>query len=77
MTPRLLGEAAGIMELPVTEMGKVGRGAVLNVFYFIIICVCWGDVEVGGSVLDTMTSRHILDVQVEMLNRQVDIGLGV
>lgn len=77
MTPRLLGEAAGIMELPVTEMGKVGRGAILNVFYFIIICVCWGDVEVRSSVLDMMNLRCILDIQVEMLNRQVGIGLGV
>lgn len=77
MTPRLLGEAAGIMELPVTEMGKVGRGAVLNVFYFIIICLRWGDVEVRHLVLDVMTLRCVLDVQAEMLNRHVDIGLGV
>lgn len=43
MTPRVLAEAAGVMELPVTETGNVGRGAVLDLFYFIIICVCWGD----------------------------------
>lgn len=41
MIPRFLAEAVGIMELPVTEMEEVGRGAVLTLFYLIVMCVCW------------------------------------
>lgn len=39
--PRLLAEAVGLMELPVTEMEEVGREAVSTLFYLIVICVCW------------------------------------
>ena len=38
MTPGLLAGAAGITETPVTEMGKAGRGAVLNLLYY-YLCV--------------------------------------
>lgn len=59
VTPRALAEAAGIMELPVTEPGTVGRGAVLNVFDFIILRVCWRDVGVRRSALDAITLKCI------------------
>ena len=38
MTPRLLAEAARIMELPDPEMGEAGQGAVQNLFDLIITC---------------------------------------
>lgn len=41
MIPRLLAEAVGIMELPVTEMEGVGRGAVLTLSHC-YWCVCCG-----------------------------------
>lgn len=36
-----------------------------------------GDIEARSSVLDTMTSKCVLDIQAEMLDRQVDLGVEV
>lgn len=36
-----------------------------------------GDVEARSSVLDMMTSKCVLDIQGELLNRQEDLGVEV
>ena len=46
-TPRLLAEAARIMELPDTEKGEAGQGAIWNLFYLITICVYVGGRNFG------------------------------
>lgn len=38
LTSRLLAEAAGRMELPVTELGKAGRGVVFEFIFSLFVC---------------------------------------
>lgn len=41
VAPRLLAGAAGITDQPLTEMGKAGRGAALNLWRY-YLCVLGG-----------------------------------